>query len=93
MKKIHVKAVVTVQVPIDCTLDLLFHADEDANVEKAVKALAQRKPYSKADLIDLGIESLGGEVEIVDLSDIGQKVKERFYEGFTVKSFEVTDSR
>lgn len=102
MKKINVEAEVVILMPIKVKVEMLIRADEDVNVNTAIKRYLNGRGYTKADvesadvthIIDIGGDSIHPDEDVDDvLSQALNKHISEQGEGMTLRSFRVTDSR
>ena len=93
-RKIYIEAEVEIPIIVRCKAKLMFRADDNANIERALKRAAEGTTYDKADL-ELA--------EVEEILEVGHRHEEEDWElalgdvldhgGFKVLKSEVTDSK
>lgn len=63
-RKVYIEADVIVNVPVKVRIHRVVHADEDANIEKAVRDSLKGKTHGKADVYD----DAGEQSEIIEIN-------------------------
>jgi predicted Co/Zn/Cd cation transporter (cation efflux family) len=83
MKKVHVQTTVLVMVPVKVEVDLFLKADDDANIETAVKRWAKGQDFSKADVESADVERVTQIGAIKDVPENGFRESVRFFDTVT----------
>lgn len=93
-RKVYIEGEATILVPVKVKFSCTVRADEDANIDKALKAASQQKRYSKADVEDLDVDEIIDVNGYEDPDDFEAGVQETLENSaFTIISSKVIDSK